>query len=107
MACKNEKKKLTFEDKWWRAYTKNAGRRQHRSDKKYCTRFMRNFSKKICKKALTDPTEQCIINNVRSRKATRRVRSQVDRVSPFKRNEHLENNAGQEASKPLQKNKKI
>ena len=43
-----------------------------------------------------------IINNVRSRKATRRVRSQVDRVSPFKRNEHLENNAGQEASKPLQ-----
>ena len=31
------------------------------------------------------------------------MRSQVDRVSPFKRNEHLENNAGQEASKPLQK----
>jgi hypothetical protein len=34
------------------------------------------------------------------------VRSQADRVSPLKRNEHPENNAGQEASKPLQKNKK-
>lgn len=104
MACKNEKKKLTFEDKWWRVYTKNAGRRQHRSDKKECTRFMRNFSKKICKKALTNPTEQSIINNVRSSQATRGAKSQVDYVRPIKCEERLENNAGQGASKPLQKN---
>lgn len=52
MACKNEKKKLTFEDKWWRVYTKKAGHRQHKSDKKFCTRFMRNFSKKLCREGV-------------------------------------------------------
>lgn len=57
MACKNEKKKLTFEDKWWRVYTKGAGHRQHKSDKKFCGRKMRNISKNICKKGLTNSTE--------------------------------------------------
>lgn len=65
------------------------------------------LSQNLCILSIAFPLGVWYYNNVRSRKATRRVRSQVDRVSPFERNEHLENNAGQEASKPLQKNKKI
>ena len=30
---RNDMKKLTFEDKWYRLYTKGAGHRQHKSDK--------------------------------------------------------------------------
>lgn len=54
MANRNEKKKLTREDKWWRLYPDNAGHRVHRDDKKRNTKWMRKYSKKICKKGLTN-----------------------------------------------------
>lgn len=54
MAIRNERKKLTIEDKWWKFYTKKSGMRQHRTDKKLASRFMRKYAKKIIKKEVED-----------------------------------------------------
>ena len=49
MAAKNEKKKLTFEDKFARRfYCQHARLNSIRQDKKNCTRKMRRINKKIC-----------------------------------------------------------
>ena len=47
---RNDMKKLTFEDKWYKLYTKNAGRRQHKSDKKENHRKFRKLNKKVVDK---------------------------------------------------------
>ena len=53
MAAKNEKKKLTFEDKFARHfYCQYARLNSIRQDKHECTRKMRLINKKICRKAL-------------------------------------------------------
>lgn len=53
MAAKNEKKKLTFEDKFARRfYCQHARLNSIRQDKKNCTRKMRRISKKICQESL-------------------------------------------------------
>lgn len=53
MAEKNEKKKLTFEDKFARRfYCQHARLNSIRQDKKNCTRKMRQINKEICRKAL-------------------------------------------------------
>ena len=53
MAAKNEKKKLTFEDKFARRfYCQHARLNSIRQDKKNCTHKMRQISKEICRKAL-------------------------------------------------------
>lgn len=53
MAEKNEKKKLTFEDKFARRfYCQHARLNSIRQDKKNCTRKMRKINKEICRKAL-------------------------------------------------------
>ena len=55
MAAKNEKKKLTFEDKFARHFYCQHARlgtiRQHKHD---CTHKMRKINKEICRKALND-----------------------------------------------------
>jgi len=51
---RNEKKKLTWIDKWTKWYTKGASRRMKRSDKKRNNRFMRNYNKKICRENEND-----------------------------------------------------
>ena len=53
MAAKNEKKKLTFEDKFARHfYCQHARLSSIRQDKHDCTRKMRQINKEICRKAL-------------------------------------------------------
>ena len=53
MAAKNEKKKLTFEDKFARHfYCQHARLNYIRQDKHDCTRKMRQINKEICRKAL-------------------------------------------------------
>ena len=53
MAAKNEKKKLTFEDKFARRfYCQHARLKSIRQDKHDCTRKMRKINKEICRKAL-------------------------------------------------------
>ena len=53
MAAKNEKKKLTFEDKFARHfYCQHARLNPIRQDKHDCTRKMRQINKEICRKAL-------------------------------------------------------
>ena len=53
MAVKNEKKKLTFEDKFARHfYCQHARLNSIRQDKKNCTRKMRQINKEVCRKAL-------------------------------------------------------
>lgn len=53
MAAKNEKKKLTFEDKFARHfYCQYARLNSVRQDKHDCTRKMRQINKEICCKAL-------------------------------------------------------
>lgn len=53
MAEKNEKKKLTFEDKFARRfYCQHARLNSIRQDKKSCTHKMRQINKEICRKAL-------------------------------------------------------
>ena len=53
MAAKNEKKKLTFEDKFARRfYCQHARLNSIRQDKKNCTRKMRGINKKICQESL-------------------------------------------------------
>lgn len=53
MAAKNEKKKLTFEDKFARHfYCQHARLNSIRQDKKNCTRKMRQINKEICLKVL-------------------------------------------------------
>lgn len=53
MAAKNEKKKLTFEDKFARHfYCQHARLNSVRQDKRDCTRKMRQINKEICRKAL-------------------------------------------------------
>lgn len=53
MAAKNEKKKLTFEDKFVRHfYCQHARLNSVRQDKHDCTRKMRQINKEICRKAL-------------------------------------------------------
>ena len=53
MAAKNEKKKLTFEDKFARHfYCQHARLNSVRQDKKNCTHKMRKINKEICRKAL-------------------------------------------------------
>jgi hypothetical protein len=53
MAAKNEKKKLTFEDKFARHfYCQHARLNSIRQDKHDCTRKMRKINKEICRKAL-------------------------------------------------------
>ena len=44
---RNDMKKLTFEDKWYRLYTKGAGHRQHKSDKHCNHRKFRRLNKKM------------------------------------------------------------
>ena len=53
MAAKNEKKKLTFEDKFARHfYCQHARLNSIRQDKHDGTRKMRQINKEICRKAL-------------------------------------------------------
>lgn len=53
MAAKNEKKKLTFEDKFARHfYCQHARLNSVCQDKHDCTRKMRQINKEICRKAL-------------------------------------------------------
>lgn len=53
MAAKNEKKKLTFEDKFARHfYCQHARLNSIRQDKHDCTRKMCKINKEICRKAL-------------------------------------------------------
>lgn len=53
MAAKNEKKKLTFEDKFARHfYCQHARLNSIRQDKRDCTYKMRKINKEICRKAL-------------------------------------------------------
>lgn len=53
MSAKNEKKKLTFEDKFARHfYCQHARLNSIRNDKKQATRKMRKINKKMCKKPL-------------------------------------------------------
>jgi hypothetical protein len=47
---RNDMKKLTFEDKWYRLYTKGAGHRQHKSDKHCNHRKFRRLNKKVINK---------------------------------------------------------
>lgn len=55
MACRNEKKKLTWEDKFGRRfYCQHARLNSIREDKKRNKRKMRKINKEICKKELTD-----------------------------------------------------
>lgn len=53
MASRNDKKKLTFIDVWYKWYTDNAKHRQHKSDKQFATRKFRQINKEMCKKVLT------------------------------------------------------
>ena len=53
MAAKNEKKKLTFEDKFARHfYCQHARLNSIRQNKHDCPRKMRQINKEICRKAL-------------------------------------------------------
>ena len=53
MAAKNEKKKLTFEDKFARRFCCQHARLDSiRQDKKNCTHKMRRINKKICQESL-------------------------------------------------------
>ena len=53
MAAKNEKKKLTFEDKFARHfYCQHARLGTIRQNKHDCTHKMRQINKEICRKAL-------------------------------------------------------
>ena len=53
MAAKNEKNKLTFEDKFARHfYCQHARLNSIRQDKQDSTRKMRQINKEICRKAL-------------------------------------------------------
>lgn len=53
MSAKNEKKKLTFEDKFARHfYCQHARLNSVRNDKKQATRKMRKINKKMCEKTL-------------------------------------------------------
>ena len=55
MACRNEKKKLTWEDKFARYfYSQHARLNSIREDKKRNKKTMRKINKKICKKVLTN-----------------------------------------------------
>lgn len=55
MASKNDKKKMTFEDKFARHfYCQHARLNSIRNDKKQCTRKFRKLNKKLCKKELTN-----------------------------------------------------
>lgn len=57
MACRNEKKKLTWEDKFGRKYyCQHARLNSIREDKR------RNKKKKMCEKALTNKEKDSIIN---------------------------------------------
>lgn len=44
---RNDMKKLTFEDKWYKKYSKNAGHRQHKSDKHFNQKKFRRLNKKV------------------------------------------------------------
>ena len=44
---RNDMKKITFEDKWYKVYTKGAGHRQHKSDKHCNHRKFRRLNKKM------------------------------------------------------------
>lgn len=53
MSAKNEKTKLTFEDKFARHfYCQHARLNSIRNDKKQATRKMRKINKKMCEKPL-------------------------------------------------------
>lgn len=53
MSARNEKKKLTFEDKFARHfYCQHARLNSIRNDKKHATRKMRRINKKIIEKSL-------------------------------------------------------
>lgn len=53
MSAKNEKVKLTFEDKFARHfYCQHARLNSVRNDKKQATRQMRKINKKMCRKPL-------------------------------------------------------
>lgn len=55
MSCRNEKKKLTWEDKFGRKfYCQHARLNSVRSDKKRNKKAMRKINKKICEKVLTN-----------------------------------------------------
>ena len=47
---RNDMKKVTFEDKWYKLYTKGASHRQHKSDKHCNHRKFRRLNKKIIDK---------------------------------------------------------
>ena len=44
---RNDMKKMTIEDKWYKMYTKKAGHRQHKSDKKINVRKFRRANKNL------------------------------------------------------------
>jgi hypothetical protein len=50
----NEWKKLSWLDTWWRVYTKKAGRRQHRDDKKRAREKQRSYNKKLIQKEMDE-----------------------------------------------------
>lgn len=55
MSAKNEKVKLTYEDKFARHfYCQHARLNSVRNDKKQATRKMRKINKKMCKESLDD-----------------------------------------------------
>lgn len=55
MASRNDKKKLTFEDKFARHfYCQHARLNSIRNDKKQNTKKMRKINKNLCKKELTE-----------------------------------------------------
>ena len=54
MSNRNEKKKLTFIDVWYKWYTDKARHRQHKSDKHFANRKFRLISKEMCRKGLEE-----------------------------------------------------
>ena len=59
ISAKNEKVKLTFEDKFARRfYCQHARLNSIRNNKKQATRKMRKINKKICKKSLDKQEEK-------------------------------------------------
>jgi hypothetical protein len=63
MACRNEKKKLTWEDKFGRKYyCQHARLNSIREDKRRNKKKMRKINKKMCEKALTNKEKDSIIN---------------------------------------------
>ena len=64
MGARNEKVKITFEDKWYKLYTKKAGHRQHKNDKYFNNKKIRRINKKECEKGVDRLTPLCYNNSI-------------------------------------------